>query len=264
MAIPMRQVSQLSEDIGRLNYQYALTGRIDQLLWQRLKRECERLCKLGADHALGAYQIEAALYALVGRREMMLATYGKAERLLPSSPALMAEKANNAHRVGLVSVATDLLREVMSLSPREPDVLVRVCKLALGVGLYHSALEAVKCLHTLQRADLICDEEADIVKSIALMEQYGATEDDVNQRIAYAYEILFQRFGKAFSGFRHSVTAHGLALEITLNEPAEALVDADWEIAEQMVAHFDDPLDALITLSSAPCPVVDPKNVHFI
>lgn len=248
------QASALHEDCLALQDAYAKTGKLNDLTHQRLVREAQKLCTLSSVSAWEGYRLLAALAALKGQRRDCQTHYQAAEKLGVLSGIPLQNKIVSFLSLGLWDDAEALLPQVVAGiadAPMDVDYLAMTARIAWQLGKFDTLHTLVDAFDRRNLLDRLPISPNTITLACDLMAEHGVTEQAVFERIAFAAAQLFARYGKPLGGFCCVVLPVGIRCQIVLPFASIAeVVEADFFLAEQMVAQFEHPLADLITLST--------------
>lgn len=228
----------------------AQTHTVDEMAVRRLLNKLDSL--LGAlpygDKSRPVVLHEQAyLYAYLMKAELSAKLFLQAESE-GFSPLQKAVSAAHALYVcGELSMAVEEIERV-KLESREPRELIAVANQCVHLGLFRRARDIYE-----KSGQPINGYVKRVICAAELMDEIGATDHDVSDRLAVAAEIVKRLSSHPLIGYDvFAMRDEGILFRFVVRDEINHLVEIDREIDEALALKFNGSIDSLFSVGVCP------------
>lgn len=241
--VPKSKLSEINEsfDVFALGYARSLT--LNEIHYARLKSDLESFARKANE--IEAAKAYAQLAHLVSYKFDSVKFYdylSRAENLAGKSEDWCYGYVSGAVNLGLFSEA----RQVIDSVAHDNDVwwLNYKFNIYASLCLFEQALECASSLVKMSSEDNDLVSVPRLVpvlfKSYELVRQSGIDSDAIFEMVCVAAKVIGNKLRKPLSQYSLSADFEsGVLYSFSMNEPADVMVDLEWQIMEHLVEEVD-------------------------
>ena len=249
-AKPKSAINQLSQERCDLWSEIAATHVVDEINIRRLIKKLDAMIVPSEAHSVEAaiaLHEQAYLYAYQMKIDVALKLFDDSVRagLIP-----IAAMVSKTHALYICGRVFDAMNQIMSVDLKsvEPTEILGLANTCTPLGLFKMAAELYKSINEVQG-----QTSRQIVEAANIMDQIGATDEQVNARLATASKIIMSMTGQPHIALDvFAMRGEGILYRFMVRDTVERLIEIDQAIDSALSEIYNDAIDQVLSIGVAP------------